>query len=135
MKFVVRSKDGTVDTRKLSEELSGLKDGQYTVVVNMVRNDRSILQNNYYWGAVVMGFCLHFKGTVNKNQMHDMLGYLFLRESYEHPINGELIEKTISTSKLNTLQMEEYLERCRRYAMEEYNLEIKTPEQTKFNYL
>lgn len=134
MKLIVKVTNKEVNLEYLSKKLRTLKDGYYEFNIRKNRSIRSINQCNYYFGVLIKECCEYFKDEVTKDQMHELFGYELLRRSYSHPITGELIEKVLSTTKLNTKEMEDYLERCRKYMMENYNFRVPLPNETIYNY-
>jgi len=87
---------------------------------------RSQKQNAYYWGVVlkIMGSELGYLA----DEIHQLMTKEFL--SYENL--GEKFVK--STTKLNTKQMEEYLENVRRFATMELSCFIPLPNETEFSW-
>lgn len=134
MKLVIKITNGEFKLDNLEKKIKTLKDGYYEVNIKKSRAIRSLNQNNYYWGVVISELFDLFKKEVTTGQIHDILGYKFLTINYRHPLTDELIPKITSTTKLNTMQMEEYLEQCRKYALEEYNHRIPLPNETQFSY-
>lgn len=134
MKLVIKVTNGEAKLDYLAEKIKELKDGSYEMNIKKSRTIRSINQNNYYWGCVIDEMFELYEKTVKPSEIHDFLGYKFLTISYRHPLSDELISKITSTTKLNTKQMEEYLEQCRKYAMEEYNHRIPLPNETEYAY-
>jgi hypothetical protein len=132
--LVAKVNKGEINLEALRNHVKTLKDGYYEIKIKKSRAIRSHNQNRYYWGIIIEELVIFFDGAVTKDQIHDILGYKFLTTRYEHPLTGDLIEKITSTTKLNTKQMEEYLERCRKYALEEYNHRIPLPNETIYNY-
>jgi hypothetical protein len=61
----------------------------------------------------------------DENEMHDALKYKFLRRGAAD------LETVQSTTKINTAQFEEYLEKIRRWAVMEYNVSIPLPNEAE----
>ena len=87
---------------------------------------RSQAQNKYYWGVVckIIGDEIGYL----PDEIHQLMGKEFLK--YEH--KGEWFVK--STTKLNTKEMEEYLENVRRFASMELSIFVPLPNETTFKY-
>jgi hypothetical protein len=83
---------------------------------------RSDLQNNYYWGVVIeitRLFCGY-----EKDEMHDAFGMLFRKME---AVTG--IPTIRSTTSMSTLEFNEYIEQCRRFAAQELSLYIPDPNE------
>ena len=88
-------------------------------------------QNRYYRGVVVemITIAINELGNDFDNEtVHEYLKSLFLKKTKEI-INKESGEVTIieyiqSTTKLTTIEFESYIESCKRYAAETFNLFI-----------
>lgn len=134
LKFKISIKDGKVELNKeqFNRWMNQQPDGDYNLHVTKYRKTRSDRQRRYYFGVIIPIYAEACGGS--PEETHDHLGYTFLRTSYECPISGELISKTKSTTKLNTKEMEEYMEQCRRECLETYNVNIPLPRETEFNY-
>ena len=91
-----------------------------------VKETRSQKQNRYYWGVV----CKILSQDLGylPEEIHQLMAKQFL--SYEN--QGE--QFVCSTTKLNTKDMEEYLENVRRFASMELSCFIPKPNETEFSY-
>lgn len=91
------------------------------------RMSRSQKQNAYYWGVVlkIMGDEIGYL----PDEVHQLMGKQFL--SYERS-PGELFIK--STTKLSTVEFEDYLSNVRRFAATELNIYVPLPNETEFSY-
>lgn len=91
------------------------------------KKNRSIQQNKYYHG-VVCKLVAGYTGYT-PDESHQEMAKLFL--SYEK--NGKRFVK--STTKLKTVEFEEYMESCRRFAAMELQIYIPLPnENSNFFY-
>lgn len=99
-----------------------LKPGNaYMVEIQRAKAKRSLNQNRYYWGVIVS---IISQGTgYSSDEMHQLLASMFL--GYEK--NGKYFVK--STTKLDTGEAEKYFEKCRNWAMEEFDLHIPLPNE------
>jgi hypothetical protein len=89
--------------------------------VREYKSQRSNNQNNYYFGVVCQILGDYFGYTVE--EMHDALKMKFLRKGAAD------LETVVSTTKLNTAQFEDYLEKVRRWALLEYNVTVPLPNE------
>jgi len=90
-------------------------------VVSKERIPRTNQQNKWYWACIVGIPAKHYGYTAD--EMHEAYKLLFLRR------NEEGKPETIrSTTKLDTKQFSEYVEKCRRWAAEQ-GFYIPDPEE------
>ena len=104
-----------------------LRKVKHVMTIKEFRDNRSNNQNRYMWGCVY--------DTISKDtgyeveEIHQLMGKKFL--AYEK--NKEWFVR--STSDLDTKEMEDYLERVRRFASMELNIFIQLPnEKDSFYY-
>ena len=107
---------------QFSIALSGLEGKYVEVIVRKKKSQRSINQNSYYHGVVVR-MLSDFLGY-ERDEMHMILRFKFLRKVAD---NG--IESALSTAKLSTEEMEDYLERVRRWAAKDLEFYIPLPNE------
>ena len=69
----------------------------------------------------------------DKYDWHIYLGNKFRRDTKE--INGELVEYVKSTTKLTTIEFEDYMEKIRVFASREMGCFLPKPNETEFDYL
>lgn len=83
-------------------------EGKYVeVVVRKERSERSNNQNNYYWGVVLQLLSDHTGYTTD--EMHEICKHQFLI------VHGKF-DYVKSTTKLNTVEFEEYLDKIKNWA-------------------
>jgi hypothetical protein len=85
----------------------------YVVSAKVKKQTRSTIQNSLYW-KFVTEFGNHF--GYDKDFAHDILRFRFLYEIIN--IDEKEHKRLLSTTKLNTKQMTEYLDRCIQYGAE-----------------
>jgi len=90
------------------------------------KGTRSQKQNKYYWGVVLK--IMSDEIGYLPDECHQLMQIQFLK--YES--NGEWFVK--STTKLNTKEMEIYLENVRRFAAMELSCFVPLPGETEFSY-
>lgn len=110
--------DNTVHAfRKINDYI---KDQDYYVIeIQKSKRIRSLRQNKYYWGVLVKGLSMHTGYT--SDETHQELAKMFL--GYDN--NGKRFVR--STTKLNTFDFEQYLTKCRVWALDNMNIEIPLP--------
>lgn len=95
------------------------------VAIQRYRNTRTNNQNRYYWG-VVIPLIAQYCGY-DDDEAHSALKIKFLSKK-------GIIPTVISTTKLDTLQFIEYIDKVKRFAAEELNLVIPDPEEIWQDY-
>lgn len=106
-------------------QLSKLEGQRIELVLRKEKSKRSINQNNYYFGVVVeilADYCGY-----EREEMHEALKEKFLSAIPDD--HG--LRKIKSTTKLNTIEMEEYLEKIRLWASVELNCYIPNPNESE----
>lgn len=123
---------GTVKSGKLMIQnpegfrsyLSTLEGKPIQLIARVARKSRSNNQNRYYHGVVVSLLSEHTGYT--HDEMHDALRYLFLTDKTLR------IPKTKSTTELNTVEFENYLESIRQWASTELSVNIPEPNEVDY---
>ena len=85
------------------------------------KRKRSDQQNRYYWGVVIKLISAHT--GYEPEEMHQIMAEKYL--SYEK--NGRTF--TRSTTKLKTMEFEDYMEQCRRFAAIDIQVYIPLPNE------
>jgi hypothetical protein len=113
------------DKAKLFNILRNLK-GNHAVAIKKDRSKRSGNQNRYYWG-VVLAYLSEETGFT-KEEAHQLMQRMFLRYDKQMP-DGTTETFVKSTTKLNTMEMEEYLENIRIFALSDLGTYIPLPNE------
>ena len=125
MNFVVNNSQ---DKQILFNYLKEL-DSDYIVSVKKQRNNRSNMQNNYYWSCIVqpLGESLGYF----PDEMHDTLKVKFASEWQSIDINDKQIglQKVNSTAKMNTKDFEAYADQIRIWALNELGVRLMLPNE------
>ena len=94
-------------------------------------------QNSYYWGVVIeliKNYINDLGNDFDSDTIHELLRSLFLKTTKEivNKESGEVktIEFIQSTTKLSTIEFETYLESCKRYAAETFDIFIPDADRT-----
>lgn len=120
MIFKFRSDNLEPTFRKITEYVKG-KDDFFVIEIQKSKRIRSLNQNKYYWGVVVKIIANHTGYT--SDETHQQLARVFL--SYK---NGPHLF-VHSTTKLNTVDFEAYLEKCRKWAQQDMGCYIPLPNE------
>jgi hypothetical protein len=90
-----------------------------------LQKPRSLAENAYYWSVVLSMIAEHT--GYEKEEVHEILKNIFLRKEYN--IGVDVVFAPVSTASLTTIEMEEYLDRIRRFAASELDLYIPEPNE------
>ncbi len=117
--------DKEEDKKKLFSIMKVLK-GEHAVAIKKKRVQRSGSQNRYYW-SVVIGYISEETGYT-KEEAHQLMGRMFLK--YVKSVSDGTEEVFVrSTTSLNTLEMTEYIESIRTFALSELGTYIPDPNE------
>jgi len=125
MKFVIKDDK---DKQSLINYLRELGN-DYIVDVKKQRNNRSNMQNNYYWKCIVQ--VLAEELGYFTDEMHDILRAKFLNEWEMVEINNKKIglNKIVSTATLNTKAFEIYADQIRIWALSDLGIRLMLPNE------
>ena len=125
MKFVIKCDK---DKQSLINYLKELGN-DYIVKVKKQRNNRSNMQNNYYWACIVqpLGESLGYF----PDEMHDTLKVKFATEWQSIDINERQIglQTVNSTARMNTKEFEVYADQIRIWALTELGIRLMLPNE------
>ena len=125
MKFVIK------DSRDKQMLINYLKElgNDYIVDVKKQRNNRSIMQNNYYWKCIVQ--TLSDELGYYPNEMHDILKVKFASEWQSIEVNNNKVGLQVinSTATMDTKAFEIYAEQIRIWALSELNIRLMLPNE------
>jgi len=121
-----------IDKRKqVNEAISLSEDCQIKVVISKLYGKRSTEQNGYYWGVIVniwQDIMIEATGEhFNIDEMHEFLKQNFNSEDVVCENTGMILRKIKSTTKNTTVDQEDYHQKCRDAAWENFNVEIPLP--------
>lgn len=113
---------------KLFNIIEKLQPAPYWFEIKKYRRKRSTEQNAYYWGVVIdilgkeMGYY--------PEEMHEILKQKFNSKISILP-NGEEVRHVKSTKKKDTFDFEQYLEKIRLWAVQEFGIIIPLPNESE----
>ena len=127
MNFVVNT---TQDKQTLFNYLKELG-SQYIVKVKKQRNNRSNMQNSYYWSCIVQPLANEL--GYFPDEMHDTLKVKFSSEWQSIEINEKQVglQTVNSTARMNTKEFEIYAEQIRIWALTELGVRLMLPNEFK----
>jgi len=125
MNFIINTSQ---DKQSLINYLKELGN-DYIVKVKKQRNNRSNMQNNYYWACIVqpLGESLGYF----PDEMHDTLKVKFASEWQSIEINDKQIglQTVNSTARMNTKEFEVYADQIRIWALTELGIRLMLPNE------
>ena len=125
MNFVIHTSQ---DKQTLYNYLKELESG-YIVKVSKQKNNRSNMQNNYYWACIVQPLANEL--GYFPDEMHDTLKVKFARLWQSIEVNDKQIglQKVKSTAKMNSKEFEIYADQIRIWALTELNIKLMLPNE------
>ena len=127
MKFVIKCDK---DKQTLINYLKELGN-DYLVDVKKQRNNRSNMQNNYYWACIVQPLAEEL--GYFPDELHDTLKIKFSSEWQSVEINERQIglQTVNSTARMNTKDFEIYADQIRIWAQTELGIRLMLPNEFK----
>ena len=125
MKFVIKDKQ---DKQSLINYLKELGN-DYIVEVKKQRNNRSNMQNSYYWKCIVQG--LSEELGYFPDEMHDILKVKFSSEWQSVIVKDKTIGLQVinSSATMDTKAFEIYADQIRIWALTELNIRLMLPNE------
>jgi hypothetical protein len=125
MKFVIKCDK---DKQSLINYLKELGN-DYIVDVKKQRNNRSNMQNNYYWACIVQPLASEL--GYFPDEMHDCLKVKFASEWQSIEINERQIGLQVinSSARMNTKDFEVYTDQVRIWALTELGIRLMIPNE------
>ena len=121
MVFTLETEQGKLASIKYINDIS-ISD-KYEVIVRKRTIKRTVLQNSLMW----MWFeCLAHETGTDRNDFYDFYRELFLSRTVT--INGKETAVSSGTSKLDTKQFTEFLNKIQADAASEFGIKLPTPE-------
>ena len=123
-KFKAKVSNGKLvlpSTKLFRENLKNFEGKEVDLIIQRHRKTRTNQQNRYYWGAIIPILAEHF--GYEDDELHQALKWIFLRKKF-----GPL-PTVISTTKLNTAQFTDYIDRIKRWASVNHNVVLPDPEE------
>ena len=125
MKFVIKD---SKDKQSLINYLKELE-SDYIVDVKKQRNNRSKMQNNYYWACIVQPLASEL--GYFPDEMHDCLKIKFASEWQSIEINERQVGLQVinSSARMNTKEFEVYADQIRIWALTELGIRLMLPNE------
>lgn len=104
MIFILTKADGKIGTG-LVDYIKQLNDGKYRVIIEKFIKSRSTQQNRLYWAYLRL---IEYETGQDSNDIHEVAKRKFLPPRFVE-IQGEKIKLPATTTKLNSQEFSEYL--------------------------
>ena len=125
MNFIIKTDKDKISLINYLKELKS----DYLVKVSKQRNNRSNMQNNYYWKCIVQTLAEEI--GYFPDEMHDILKVKFASEWQSIEINEKQIglQTVNSTARMNTKEFEIYADQIRIWALTELGIRLMLPNE------
>ena len=123
---VVGGKLSLDNPTQLHQWLHNVNGKRVEVTVERQTRKRTTDQNAYYWLiCTTIGKDLGY----SSDEVHELLKSMFLKKPLW--VKGKFIPVVGSTTRMDTVEFTEYIERVRQWAAEELRITIPDPDETK----
>lgn len=139
MEATLTKKDGKIQMDKSFEFMcSTLRNGEYTVTIKKKTQPRTLNQNALMWKWFqCIGACLreytgeeYWSTAAGVQDIHDLYCKKFLVKQVH--VNGKVETIVRGTSKLNTLEMHNFMESVKIDAATEFGITLQLPEDQHY---
>lgn len=113
--------------QKIKNAFDTLKNGEFILKIEHKEQKRSLSQNRLMW---LWFACVEHETGQNKQDVHDYYCNMFLYRNVE--INRRNVQITGGTSKLNTSQFKNFLNRVQEDVIVEFGIRLPNPEDLYF---
>ena len=133
MLFRSKVKDGNariVRRKDFDELIKSFEGKELTITIEKKKNNRSILQNNYYWGVVIPMLREGMKEhgmNVTKEECHELMKHKFCIKEIVNEKTGEIMKYAGSTTELTTIDFMELVQNIQQFAAEFLAVNIPSP--------
>ena len=128
-------KDGKLQKNvslQIAEEIKHFEGKRVEITVQKLKSTRSTQQNRLWWLYVTI---IAKEIGYDKNEMHEILKFKFLKKEKVDERTGEIFEYIGSTAKLNKSDFADMVTDLIRYAAETFDIILPLPgEQSEMNY-
>jgi len=114
-------------SRKIRHELNSFEGKRVEIKIQKLRSKRSEQQNSYWWGVIIK--ILGEELGYDKDEMHEVLKFKFLKREKVIERTGELMFYSISTTKLSVSEFVKLVEDVIRWAASELSIVIPLPSE------
>lgn len=129
-------KDGKLSIsyrNKFIENLKLFQDCRGLLKITKLYRQRTNLENAYYWGVIVQEYINGAFETqqryLTKEEAHTELKANCSYEEFYNEDTGSIMKQIKSTRKKTTIEMEEYMQRCREFIKEWFGRKVFLPNE------
>lgn len=119
--------------QKFIDSFQTWSDCRVIVRVEKIYKKRSTRENAYYWSCIINEFKKGYEDTtgetISAEQAHEILKTELNYKELINDLTGEVIKVGRDTKSLTTTEFEEYLEKCRRFILEWFNIIVPMPNE------
>lgn len=115
-------------SRKIAHELNSFEGKRVEIKIQKLRSKRSEQQNSYWWVLVTL---LANELGYEKDEMHEVLKFKFLKREKVIEQTGEIMYYSISTTKLSVTEFIELIDKLIRWAAIELSIVLPLPSEFK----
>lgn len=136
-KYKANVKNGQVVIKEqdiFNKELTHYEGKEIVVTIGKEYITRSLPQNSYYWGVPVE--MLSEETGHTPDEIHELLKAMFLKKHLDIKLKDKIERYKIikSTTSLDKMQWEEYMDKIRQFATEKFQLYIPLPNECEYDY-
>lgn len=120
--------------KKLWAALKDLQ-GMYIVKVKQHFDNRTISQNEYYWGFVLKKIIEHIAekdASITEEDMHELFKEKFNSRMIFDAETGEMKRVSQSTTKMNTKKFGEFIKNVKQWALDFLGIHIEDDSEVYF---
>lgn len=111
--------------KDLERDFAFLEGKHLRVQVEKARSKRSLAQNRMYWGWIKL---LSDHTGIEKNELHDLVKYKFLKEEKVDQTTGEIYFSIKSTTTLNKTQFSDFARDIDIWTKEFFSVTLPMPD-------
>jgi len=110
----------------LKDFLGNCKDWMYELKIKRLYKNRTLSENNYYWGVVLK--ILSDELWYEIDEVHEVFKERFLSKKQSVKSDKRIkLKRVKSTSELTTVEFEQYMDDIRLFAQQKLNIIIPLP--------
>ena len=121
------------NSNRIREALRALNGKKVELTLKVIRKERSLSQNGYYWAVIVPIWTKLIEKEwgefFNSKETHEFLKYNCNYEEKYVEETGEIFRAAKSTKENSTVEQEEFHSKARQLALTNFNVDIPLPEE------
>ena len=105
--------------QKIANELKSFNGKRIEIRIRKLKSHRSIQQNRYYWLILTI---LANEIGYEKNELHEIVKYKFLRKEKVDEKTGEIFEYLGSSTTLGKMDFADFISKLQQWSAETFNV-------------